>query len=171
MKNIRKAAMSFGRMVFALLLGLLLSACTTKEYAKQESVFIVFKTPTFKHADLGFMYQNPDEIKIEIYGSGQALMSLNISDENICMSLFECMSPKSFNQHILTSLYPDEILDHIFRGKEIFAGENVTKMRNGFTQKIVKQGKYNIDYSVLNKQILFRDTINDILIKVKRIDT
>ena len=163
--------MLLGRIVFPLLLVLLLSACTTKEYAKQDSVFIVFKTPTFKHADLGFIYQNSDEIKIEIYGSGQALMSLNISNENICMSLFECMSPKSFNKTILTSLYPDEILDHIFRGKEIFMGENVTKMRNGFTQTIVKQGKYSIDYSVLNKQILFRDTINNILIKVKRIDT
>ena len=170
MKNIRKAAMPFGRIVYALLLILLLSACTTKEYAKQESVFIVFKTPKFKHADLGFIYQNSDEIKIEIYGSGQALMSLSIRNENICMSLFECMSPKSFNKNILSSLYPDGILNHIFRGKEIFSGENITKIRNGFTQKIVKQGKYNIDYSVLNNQILFRDTMNDILIKVKRLD-
>ena len=159
---------SLKRVSFILLLGLLLNACATKEYTKQESVFIVFKTPTFKHADLGFMYENSEEIKVEIYGSGQALMSLSISDDAVCMSLLECMSHQSFNKNVLSALYPDGIIGNIFRGKELFLGQNVTKTRNGFTQKIEKQDKYNIDYSVLNKQILFRDTINDILIKVKR---
>ena len=154
---------------FIFLLGLFLSACVTKEYSKQQSVFIVFKTPTFKHADLGFIYENSEEIKIEIYGSGQALMSLDISKDTVCMSLFECMSHQSFNKNVLSSLYPEGIINNVFRGQEVFLGHNVTKTRNGFTQKIVKLGKYNIDYSVLNKQILFHDTINDILIKVKRL--
>ncbi len=78
---------------------------------------------------------------------------------------------KSFNRSVLSASYPDDLLEHIFRGQELFGGEGLTKTRNGFTQKIVKKGKYNIQYSVLNKQILFRDTMNDILIKVKRIDT
>jgi len=154
---------------FICLLGLFLSACATKEYSKQQSVFIVFKTPTFKHADLGFMYENSEEMKIEIYGSGQALMSLDIGKDAVCMSLLECMSHQSFNTNVLAASYPEGIVANIFRGKEVFLGENLTKTRNGFTQKIAKQGKYNIDYSVLNKQIIFRDTINDILIKVKRV--
>ena len=161
--------MSLRKISFILLLGVLLSACTTKEYTKQESVFIVFKTPTFKHADLGFIYENNEAIKVEIYGSGQALMSLNISNDTVCMSLLECMNHQSFNKNILFSGYPDGIIGNIFRGKEVFLGKNLTKTRNGFTQKIMKEGKYNIDYRVLNKQILFRDTINDILIKVKRL--
>ena len=154
---------------FIFLLGLFLSACTTKEYTKQQSVFIVFKTPTFKHADLGFIYENSEEIKVEIYGSGQALMSLDINNDAVCMSLLECMSHQSFNKNVLSAFYSEGIVANIFRGKEVFLGENVTKTRNGFTQKIMKEGKYNIDYSVLNKQIVFRDTINDILIKVKRL--
>ena len=36
------------------------------------------------------------------------------------------------------------------------------------TTEIVKKEKYNIDYSVLNQQIIFRDTINSILIQVKK---
>ena len=154
---------------FISLLGLFLSACATKEYSKQQSVFIVFKTPTYKHADLGFMYENSEEIKIEIYGSGQAILSLNINNNTVCMSLLECMDHQSFNNNVLSSFYPEGIVANIFRGEEVFLGENISKIRNGFTQKIVKQGKYNIDYSVLNKQIVFRDTINDILIKVKRL--
>jgi len=163
--------LSFNKIIFLILFGFLFTACGMKEYAKQASAFIVFKTPTFKHADLGFIYENSDEVKVEIYGSGQVLVSLEIGEENVCMSLLQCMSKKSFNRNVLSASYPDDLLEHIFRGQELFGGEGLTKTRNGFTQQIVKKGKYNIQYSVLNKQILFRDTMNDILIKVKRIDT
>ena len=157
------------KIIFIGLFVLGISACSTKEYAKQESVFIVFKTPTFKHADLGFIYDNEQDMKIEIYGSGQVVMALEISQTSVCMSLFKCMSKKSFNQTLLSRAYPEEILDNIFRGQPIFNAQGLEKTRNGFTQSLIEVGKYNINYSVLNKQIIFRDTINDILIKVKRL--
>jgi len=163
--------LSFKKIISLILFGLIFTACGTKEYVKQSSVFIVFKTPSFKHADLGFIYENSDEVKVEIYGSGQALVSLEISQENICMSLLQCLPKQSFNREALSAFYPDDLLEDIFRGQKLFGGEGLTKTRNGFTQKIVKKDKYNIHYSVLNRQILFRDTMNDILIKVKRIDT
>jgi len=146
-----------------------MSACTNKTYTKHESVFIVFKTPTFKYADLGFIYENKDEIKVEIYSSGQAVLSLEVSQSFVCMSFLECMSKKSFNEEVLSAYYPVTILENIFKGQEIFNGINKIKTRNGFTQKLIKKDKYTINYSVLNKQIVFRDTINDILIKVKRL--
>jgi hypothetical protein len=146
-----------------------MNGCATKEYSEQESIFILFKTPTFKHADLGFMYENSEEMKVEIYSNGQAIMALEIGKENICMSLLECMDKKSFNRQVLSRYYPVDILSHIFRGQKIFSGKNLVKTRNGFTQQLVKTDEYNINYSVLNKQIIFHDTINDILIKVKRL--
>jgi len=146
----------------------IVSACTSNTYVKQNSALIVFKTPTFKYADMGFIYENSDEVKAEIYGSGQVLMNLEISKNNVCMSLFECMGKKSFNQQVLSSLYPDSILDNIFRGKVIFNGLELEKNSNGFTQKIRKSNKYNIHYSVLKNEIIFRDTINTILIKIKK---
>jgi len=146
------------------------NACAQKQYMKQNSALIVFKTPTFKYADMGFIYENNDEVKVEIYGSGQALMTLMISEDKICMSLLKCMGKETFNASILSKNYPKDILEEIFRAKPIFGGKKLEKNRNGFTQKIVNSNKYNIDYTVLNKQTLFRDTINDILIKVKRIE-
>ena len=157
------------RLLISLIITLFfLQACVSKPYVKQNSALIVFKTPTFKYADMGFVYENSDEVKVEIYGSGQALMSLTISETSVCMSLLECMSKESFNKKVLSSMYPREILDDIFRGNPIFAGKNLKRSRNGFTQKIVKEDKYNIHYSVLNNEIIFRDTINTILIKVKK---
>ncbi len=160
--------MNFKRTISIFIMSFLLSACTSKEYVKQNSAFIMFKTPTFKYADMGFIYENEKEIKVEIYGSGQALMSLEISETSVCMSLLECMSKSAFNKEVLSGMYPEDILENIFRGKPLFNGVGFEKKGNGFTQKIVKKDKYNIEYSVLKNEIIFRDTINTILIKVKK---
>ena len=146
----------------------LLQACSPQPYLKQNAAFIVFKTPIFKYADMGFVYENRDEVKVEIYGNGQALMSLKISDSDVCMSLLECMSKESFNRKILSGFYPAGILDAIFRGKPVFNAAHLKKNRNGFTQNIINKNKYDIHYSVLKHEIIFRDTINTILIKIKR---
>ena len=159
----------YRKIIFPILgLVFFLSACGSQPYLKENSAFIVFKTPSFKYADMGFIYENNSEVKAEIYGSGQALMSLTISGDSVCMSLFACMSRKEFNQQVLSVAYPDAILEHIFRGKPLFSGQNLKKTRNGFTQNIVNQNKYNIHYTVLNNEIIFRDTINKILVKVKK---
>jgi hypothetical protein len=166
--KIRKKQMNFKRTVSIFIMGFLLSACASKEYVQQNSAYIMFKTPTFKYADMGFIYENEKEIKIEIYGSGQALMSLEISETSVCMSLLECMDKSSFNKEILSDMYPEDILENIFRGRALFNGIGLEKKGTGFTQKIVKKDKYNIDYSVLNNQIIFHDTINTIDIKIKK---
>jgi len=156
------------RVIILFFIGFVLTACASKQYLQEDSALIVFKTPTFKYADMGFIYENKEEIKAEIYGSGQALMTLRISDNNVCMSLLECMSKNDFNKEVLSDVYPEDIIENIFRGKPIFEGEGLTKNRNGFTQKIVYLNKYKIDYSVLNSEIIFRDKINTILIKIKQ---
>jgi len=160
--------MNFKRTVSLLIISFLLSACTPKEYVTQNSAFIMFKTPTFKYADMGFIYENEEEIKVEIYGSGQALTSLDISETSVCMSLLECMGKSAFNQEVLSGMYPEDILENIFRGKPLFNGLGLEKKGTGFTQKIVKKDKYNIDYSVLKNEIIFHDTINTIDIKIKK---
>ncbi|MEA1954583.1 MAG: hypothetical protein U9O24_09350, partial [Campylobacterota bacterium] len=111
---------------------------------------------------------NSNEIKVELYGSGQALRSLVIAKGSICMSSFACMSKKSFNKKVLHEGYPSEILENIFRGKVIFKSKNIQRSRNGFTQTIINKNKHHIEYKVLNNDITFHDTINNIVIKVKK---
>jgi len=158
--------MQYLKYMLAILLTVLLFGCAKPSYEKENSAYIVLKTPTFKYADMGFVYENKDEVKVEIYGSGQALMRLKISQDSVCMSRLECMSKSAFNAQVLNRAYPPNIMENIFRGKAVFEGVNMIKKSNGFTQKIKKTGKYNVEYTVLNNEILFRDTINEILIKV-----
>jgi len=166
--KIRKKQMNFKNIVFFLTGSFLLVACAPKEYVTQNAAFIMFKTPTFKYADMGFIYENANEIKVEVYGSGRAIMSLEVSESSVCMSLLKCMSKSTFNKEVLSGMYPEDILQNIFRGKPLMNGIGLEKKGDGFTQKIIKKDKYHIDYTVLNKQIVFHDTINAILIKVKK---
>ena len=168
MKKYQGSSMNHKNIIVITGLIFFLTACGTPTYKKENSAFIVFKTPTFKYADMGFVYENSTEVKAEIYGSGQALMSLTINQDSVCMSLLACMSKQSFNAQVLHASYPQDILDHIFRGKAIYNGQNLKKNSNGFTQKIISHNKYNIQYTVLNNDIVFRDTINHVLIKVKK---
>jgi hypothetical protein len=95
-------------------------------------------------------------------------MKLNISNKKICMSELECMSPKRFNKEVLSSNYPKDILSNIFRGKAIFDKIGFKKISNGFSQKINNKNRYTITYKVVGKKIIFRDKLNNILIKIKR---
>ncbi|CAA6804539.1 MAG: Unknown protein [uncultured Sulfurovum sp.] len=144
-----------------------LNSCSGKEAKKQESAFIVMKTPTVKFADMGFIYDTPSKVKVEVYTAGQPLVDLEINSQNICLSLMKCMDKKDFNKEVLSESYSDTLLENIFRGKPIFEKKNLEKQDNGFVQKISKEGLYNISYSVVSGNRVFRDTINKIVIKVR----
>ncbi len=157
------------RLFFILLMSLFFSACGRQPYVKQESAYIIVKTPAMRYADMGFVYENPNEVKVEIYSSGQPVLALRITPENVCRSTLACMSKRAFNAQMLSPAYPTDTIERIFRAQPIFSGENIDKKRNGFTQKLTKNGVYDIDYSVLKNETVFRDTINHIMIKIKRL--
>jgi len=149
----------------------ILNGCTAKNLVKkenQESAFIVLKIPSIKYAGMGFIYKSDSFVKVEIYSMGQAIMSLDINGMNVCMSTFKCMEKKDFNAKMLSANYPDTLLENIFRGKPIFDGENLEKNSTGFIQHIVKDNKYDIEYSVSSKESRFHDKKNKILIKIKK---
>jgi hypothetical protein len=145
----------------------LLGGCTGIQPQKEESAFIVMKTPTMKYADMGFIYNTPSTVKVEIYATGQPLVRLEINAMNICTSFFECLEKKKFNKKMLNEAYPPTLLENIFRGEPIFNKKGLTQTTEGFTQIIQKEGLYDISYSVVRGGRTFRDTINNILIKVR----
>jgi len=160
----------YKKLIFVLLLFIAMSGCAEKKLIKkenQQSAFIIYKTPKIKYADMGFIYKGDSFTKIEIYGMGQPIMTININGMNVCMSTFECMEKPDFNRRMLVASYPDTLLENIFRGEPIFNGENLKKDSNGFTQSIKKKGEYDITYSVTDKRKYFKDKINKIKIEVK----
>ncbi len=155
------------KIVIPIMVLFIFNACTGVQLEKQESAFIVIKTPTVKYADMGFISNTPSKIKVAIYGAGQPLMNLEINGMNVCMSTFKCMEKKDFNEKVLDASYPETLLENIFRAKPIFDKKNVVKTENGFSQKLTKENEYDISYRVKGNQRIFRDTLNKILIKVR----
>lgn len=145
----------------------LFTACSSKTTKKQESAFIVMKTAQIKFADMGFIYDTASKVKVEVYAAGQPLLDLEINSANVCLSLLKCMDKQDFNKEILSEHYPATLLENIFRAKPIFKELNLVKEEGGFVQKISKEGFYDISYSVVSGKRTFRDTINNILIKVR----
>jgi hypothetical protein len=145
---------------------LLFNACTGQP-KKEESAFIVLKTAALKYADMGFIKESSSKVQVEMYAAGQPLVSIEINGANVCMSTLKCMEKHDFNEKVLSSSYPDTLLENIFKSKPIFNSENLEKTTDGFTQKIQKDGLYDITYTVVSGERKFRDTINKILIKVR----
>jgi hypothetical protein len=146
---------------------LFFTACSLHKIEKEESAFIIIKTAKFKYADMGFISSNSSVVKVEIYGAGQPLMNLEINGINVCMSTFKCMEKKDFNAEVLHASYPETLLENIFKSKPIFDKKSLVKEKEGFSQKLTKEGVYDISYSVKGSQRIFRDSLNKILIKVR----
>jgi len=147
---------------------LILSGCVgaMPEYNASKSSFIIFKTPTIRYADQGFVSNASGETKVEIYGSGQAVMRLRITPSQVCMSSLACMGGVEFNKKVLNANYPADTLEKIFRGEEIFGGEGIKRVGNGFIQHI-NRTNMNITYRVNGKNIKFVDTIAKVKIEVR----
>jgi len=138
-----------------------------KEVVPQEALFVVWKTPVMRYADQGFLYHGKERLRLEIYASGQAVMRLSVTPSQVCSGAL-CMSRKEFNLRYLSPHYPETLLENILRGQPLFGGKGVVKRESGFTQKIEKAACYAIEYSVLNGSTVFRDTINNITIKIRK---
>ncbi|SHO80357.1 Putative lipoprotein [hydrothermal vent metagenome] len=144
---------------------LLITSCSKPTYQSQKSALIVIKTQSLKYADMGFIYNNSDNTKVEIYSNGVASLSLEIYKNSICMGDFKCIEPNKFNNKFFASSYPKSFVTNIFNQRAIFGSKNLIKTSKGFIQKI-KSDKYDIEYSLSAKKSIFRDKINNILIKI-----
>jgi hypothetical protein len=153
--------------ILMLIAFLALAGCAIKQQAQQKSTFITLKTPEIRYADMGFVSEYTDSLKVQIYSNAQPVVSLDIYKDRICMSLFECMNKSDFNNKVFHAQYPDDTLEQIFFAKPIFGGENLIKTSNGFTQNINKPDQYSISYEISDGKVEFRDKINQIIIKVK----
>ena len=132
------------------------------EYKSSKSSMIIFKTPTIKYADQGFVSKANGETKVEIYGSGQPIMRLRVTPSQTCLSSLECMNNSEFNKKVLMANYPADTLLHIFNGEKIFNGKGLSKKQNGFVQHIG-----SITYKVSGSNISFRDGSNGVKIVVR----
>lgn len=106
------------RYILIPLLILFLSSCGMKEPKVSQSATILIKTPTMKFYDKGFITTFDDYTQVQIYSAGQTVLDLQLYDDRVCRSTFECQSAKQFNKEFLHSSYEDSFLKTLFNSSE-----------------------------------------------------
>ena len=146
-----------------LLMLFLLGGCSVKEYEINESKIIVLKSPKLKYADLGYIRNSGDAVRIELYEMGNLVKSIEI-DNLICIDE-GCMPKSVFNAKYLNENYPSDTLENVILGKVIYGGKNLARSAEGFVQSI--EDEYvDIEYEVKGKEIRFKDKKNRVLMKI-----
>lgn len=147
-----------------MILALFLSACSVKNYETTQTKIIIIKSPKIKFADIGYVRNSDKSIELEMFVAGHAVEKITIN-HLICVSK-GCMSKSAFNEEYLHASYPDEILQNIFLGREIYEGISKEKTEDGFKQSVLSED-VNIVYRVDSKAIFFKDKKNKIIFKIK----
>jgi len=145
---------------------LLLTACSIKNYEQIQTKIIIIKSPKIKFADIGYIRNSDKAVELELFFAGQAVEKISVN-YLICTTA-GCMSKSGFNEDYLNAAYPDEIMQNILLGNEIYDGKNRLKTDDGFKQEI-KTNNVDIKYSVNSHQIFFKDRKNRIIFKIKDI--
>ena len=145
---------------------LFLSACSIKNYEQTESKLIIIKSPKIKFADLGYIRNSDKAVELELFVAGKVIEKISVN-HLICVS-DGCMSKSGFNEDYLNRAYPDEILQNILLGHEIYDGKNRVKTDDGFEQNI-KDESVDILYRISTNTIFFKDRKNKIIFKIKDI--
>jgi hypothetical protein len=146
---------------------LIFSACSIKNYEHTQSKIVTIKTKNLKFSDIGYIRNSSDDVELELFEAGNSAFKVSI-DTFICTN-DGCMSKSSFNEEYLSENYPADILQNIILGKPIYNGKNLSRNAFGYEQNILTQ-EVNIHYQVNANQIYFKDSKNNILIKIKELN-
>jgi hypothetical protein len=149
-----------------LILTLLLSACSFKNYKHEESKIIIIKTPKLRFSDLGYIRHTGDDVEMELFMAGVSVQTLSIN-HLICVDE-GCMLRSRFNKEYLNAKYPSDILQNILLSKVIYHGKNRVQIPEGFEQ-IIQTQNVDIKYRVTKNETFFKDRKNRIMFKIKDI--
>jgi len=149
--------------VFTLMISLFIFGCAPKTYEKNESYFILIKSPHLKYADLGYIRSSEDEVRADLFVAGNLVESIEIA-HLVCVNE-GCLPKSTFNAQYLHASYPDDLLLNVLLGRPIFEKAFLKTTDLGFRQEL-KAPEYNIIYKVQGDNISFTDTLNKLKIKI-----
>lgn len=144
----------------------LLGGCAMKKPAVSQPYVIVFKTPKWRFADTGYIRKDDEVVELEVFEAGQRIVRLQIGNM-VCVESEGCIGKEQFNAQYLSAVYPESLFANVLKGKPIYEKRNLKKTSKGFEQAI-SLPEAEIVYRVGNGKVYFKDRINHILIKLKR---
>ncbi len=107
---------------------LLFIGCSQKQPQKSKSATVIFKTPSMKFYDKGFITYYDNHIHLQVLNIGKVVLNLKIYDTQICQSTFKCLDNHTFNERYLDKSYPDTFMMDLFRQDKIYFKDKPKKI-------------------------------------------
>lgn len=96
----------------------ILAGCAIKQPKVSSTATILIKTPTMKFYDRGFITQYENYTQIQIFSAGALVLNLDLHEDKICKSSFECQSLKEFNKENFDASYDEKFILELFNKKD-----------------------------------------------------
>ena len=143
-----------------------LSGCATKKpITHSEPYLISVKNKSIALSDTGFINHVDRYTNVQIFSAGNVLFNLEIVDNSICLD-GQCLDKQGFNERFFQTKHYPELMENILSQSPIYNGLALQKTPMGFEQTITLEAAH-IRYSVEDKSVLFKDSLNGILIRLK----
>ncbi len=138
-------------------------------HTRSGSYLITIKTKQFAFSDTGFLTYYPDRISLQVFTTGKPVLQMKIytDEDNICVQKV-CKYKHGFNKFYLTDAYPDTLIENLLMMRPIMKGRNLEKTSDGFIQRIDGED-YDIRYEVKGSDLIFKDTKNRLILKLKEL--
>ncbi len=99
---------------------LLLGGCSYKEPHTTKSATIVFKTPSLKFYDKGFIERYDHKIKLTVLNLGVVVTDMEIYQNKVCKNFAVCFDSATFNDKFLDKSYDNDFLYNLFTQENIY---------------------------------------------------
>jgi hypothetical protein len=145
---------------------LLFTGCSTHTFSISEPKVITFKTPKIKYSDMGYVRYDDDAVEVEMFTAGVSIEKITLDEKGVCVSI-GCMSEAKFTQEYLNPHYPSDTLRRILQNVDIFSGLGKSEACNGVQYQYIRNDDIDIMYRRKNGEILFKDRLNGVMIKIE----
>ena len=116
------------RIIFIIsIVSILITGCLNTPVVSKSAI-IIFKTPSLKFYDRGFITTYDDHIHLQVYNAGQVGLNLLIYKDRICQTTFKCQDSKEFNKQYLSGNYSSDFLYTLFLKQKIYFKDKKNKI-------------------------------------------
>lgn len=145
-----------------------MGGCTAKHYSISSPKVITIKSPKLKFSDTGYIRYEKDAVEVELFTAGVAVEKISI-DDKVCVSA-GCMSEEAFVKEYLYEAYPRDTMRRILQGEPIFNGKGKDETCGGALFQFIRDDEMDIMYRRKGNEILFKDRLNGLMIKINDIE-
>lgn len=129
------------RFLISLIFLLILTGCSYKQPVSSRGATIIFKTPTLKFYDKGFIERYEDRVRLTVLNLGTVAVDMTIYEDRVCKNVISCYDGDTFNDTFLDKSYEKDFLYNLLIQDDIYFKDQ----KNGILIKVIYDTNEDIE--------------------------